>query len=101
MLPVGRDGQRDGIGAGHRVAFGKIETLEDLAAGGIDQQNIVRKIAGDQEFFRAGRADDCDRRGKRDRLVAVTLVNQARLVVGIELLEGQLDKPVRGDLSGT
>ena len=46
--------ERDGIGGWHGVALGKVEAFFDCAGRGIEKQDIVGEIVGDEQLFSAG-----------------------------------------------
>jgi len=62
--PIVRDRQGNGIRGGNGIVLGQVEALDDSAAGGIQQQNIVGEIVGNQQLLRARLANNGNRRRK-------------------------------------
>ena len=86
-----RDSKRYRICGWNGIAFRKIESLFDSAGGGIEQQNVVGEIIGNQQLFRTGRSDYSDRRGIRHALIADGSADQFCLSAGGQLLKRKID----------
>jgi hypothetical protein len=93
-----RDRQGNGVSSGDGIGFGEIESLFDIAAGGIEEQNVIGKIVCDQQLLSASGANDRDCSGVRHAFVTRPFADKARRSSWSELLEGQRNQSLRRNL---